>query len=226
VVRPGVVWGCAGSVPVVPVKEIKSVPMTCRVCGHKKRLEIDRALLEGKSLRDIARRATGLSASSLQRHKAEHLARHLVKAHEAREAARADSLLADVRNAEGRAQRLYGVAEDILKKALEAQDLKTALNAIRAGVDVMAEARQYMELRGELTGELSNVADAAANVPLIRVLSVPRMPGVPSGFEPWAIEPGAPPAAETTEGVRSLAAAEVDAPVDSDMPDIPGRNRR
>jgi hypothetical protein len=102
-----------------------------------------------------------------------------VKAHEAREVARADSLLADVRNAEGRAERLYGVAEYILDKALEAEDLKAALNAIRAAVDVMGEARQYMELRGELTGELPNVPDAAANVTLIKVLTVPRLPGVP-----------------------------------------------
>jgi len=42
----------------------------------------------------------------------------------------------------------------ILERALEAVDLKTALNAIRAAVDVMGEARQYLELRGELTGEL------------------------------------------------------------------------
>ena len=72
------------------------MPMTFRVCGHRKRLETDRALPEGRSLRDIARR-TGTTASSLQRHKAEHLARTFVKAHEAREVARADSLLADVR---------------------------------------------------------------------------------------------------------------------------------
>lgn len=60
----------------------KRMPMTCRVCGHKRRLEIDRALLEGTHLRDIARR-TGATASSLQRHEAEHLVRDLVKAHEA-----------------------------------------------------------------------------------------------------------------------------------------------
>src|SRR5215467_10442490 len=154
------------------------MPMTCKVCGHKKRLEIDRALLEGQSLRVIARR-TGTTASSLQRHKAEHLARSLVKAHEAREVARADSLLDDVRTAEGRAERLYGVAEDILEEAREAKDRKTALDAIRAAVNIMAEARQYLELRGELTGELPNVANGPGNVPLVvRVLSVPRMPGV------------------------------------------------
>jgi hypothetical protein len=91
--------------------------MTCRVCGYKKRLEIDRALLEGQSLRDIAKRTPGITASSLQRHKAEHLARSLVKAHEAREVARADSLLDDVRTGEGRAERLYAAAEAILERA-------------------------------------------------------------------------------------------------------------
>jgi len=163
------------------------MPMTCRVCGHKKRLEIDRALLEGQSLRDIARR-TGTTASSLQRHKAEHLARDLVKAHEAREVARADSLLDDVRTAVGRAERLYGMAEDILDETREAKDRKTALDAIRAAVNIMAEARQYLELRGELTGELPNLANAAGNVNLIRVLSVPRMPGVQT-VQGLAIEP-------------------------------------
>jgi hypothetical protein len=88
----------------------------------------------------------------------------------------------------------------------------------------MAEARKYMELRGELTGELPNVADAAANVPLIvRVLSVPLMPAVQIVH---AIAERAPPAAEMTEVVRSLPGAEVDAPLDCDTADIPGRNRR
>jgi len=216
---------CSGSVPVVPVKEIKSVmPMTCKVCGHKKRLEIDRLLLEGQSLRDIARR-TGTTAFSLQRHKAEHLARSLVKAHEAREVARADSLLDDVRKAEGRAERLLEVAEDILGEAREAKDRKTAIGAIRAAAGVMAERRNFMELRGALTGELSNVADAAANVPLvIRVLSVPRMPGVQTVHGVPAL-----PATEATEMACSVPAAEsrvIDAPVASESSDIPQRNRR
>ena len=198
------------------------MPMTCRVCGHKRRLEIDRALLEGQSLRDIARR-TGTTASSLQRHKAEHLARHLVKAHEAREVARADSLLADVRNAEDRAERLYGAAEGILERALEAEDLKTALNAIRAAVDVMAEARQYLELRGELTGELPHAADSTGNVTLIRVLSVPRMPGVEDAYDALEPPPSArqvvEPAAEPTEAKRSPSVA-------AESLGIPSRNRR
>ena len=175
-------------------------------------------------MRNIARRA-GLTASSLQRHKAEHLARSLVKAHEAREVARADSLLDDVRNAEVRTERLLGIAEDILEQAREAEDLKTAIGAIRAAAHATAERRQFMQLRGALTGELSNVADAAANVPMvIRALSVPRMPGVQTVHSVPAL-----PAPESTEAERSLPAAEsrvVDAPVESEPSEIPGRNRR
>jgi hypothetical protein len=150
-----------------------------------------------------------------------------VKAHEAREVARADSLLDDVRAGEGRAEWLYAFAESILEEAREAKDHKTALNAIRVWVDVMAEARQYMELRGELTGELPNVAGGPANVPMVvKVLSVPRMPGVDEEIP--AVLRAQLPAAEkrTTEAVRSLPAAEVDAPVDSEASDIPTRNRR
>jgi hypothetical protein len=86
----------------------------------------------------------------------------------------------------------------------------------------MAERRQFMELRGTLTGELSNAADSAANVPMIvRVLSVPRMPGVQT------VQGLPAPAAEATEAARSLPESRViDAPVESEPSDIPLRNRR
>jgi hypothetical protein len=120
---------------------------------------------------------------------------------------------------EERAEWLYAFAESILKEAREAKDHKTALNAIRVGVDVMAEARQYLELRGELTGELPHVKDAAANVTLIRVLSVPRMPGVDEEI-PAVLQRSLPPAPSASGGPV------IDAPVDSDKSDIPPRNRR
>jgi hypothetical protein len=165
-----------------------------------------------------------VSAASLQRHKAEHLARHLVKAHEAWEVARADSLLDDVRKAEGQAERLLEVAEDILDEAWEAKELKTAIGAIRAAEHATAERRQFMTLRGELTGELSNLADATANIPLVRILSVPRMPGVQTVQGVPAL-----PAAESAEAARSIPAAEsrlVEAPVESETSDISPRHRR
>ena len=39
-------------------------------------------------------------------------------------------------------------------RALENGDSRTALQSIRAAVDVMGEARGYLQLQGEITGEL------------------------------------------------------------------------
>jgi len=195
---------------------------TCSVCRHRDRDKIERAMLDRQPFLRIAAQFGGTSEASLRRHK-DHLAKSLVKGHEAQEVIRAGSLLDDVRTGEGRAERLYAAAEGILKRALESEDLKTALTAIRASVDVMGEARGYMELRGELTGELS-AANAADNVPLLRILSVPRMPGVQTVQGVLAL-----PAAESTEEARSLPVAEsrvVDAPVESETSDISPRHRR
>jgi hypothetical protein len=67
-----------------------------------------------------------------------------MRAHDAEEVRRADSLLDDVRNAEGRAERLYKAAEAILARALDVKDLRTALQAIRAAADVMGRGANIL----------------------------------------------------------------------------------
>ena len=67
---------------------------------------------------------------------------------------RTATLLEDVRAGERRVERLYDKAQQILTKALEDDDPRMAIQAIRAASAVMGEARGYMELRGELTNEL------------------------------------------------------------------------
>ena len=52
-------------------------------------------------------------------------------------------LLEDVRSAEGRAERLFGAARDILERALNVKDLKTALTAIGAAVSVRSGPVTY-----------------------------------------------------------------------------------
>jgi len=115
------------------------MPRTCTVCNHSKREPIERALLAGESYRHIAARF-GTSSSALVRHKADHLPASLMRAHDAEEILRADSLLDNVRHGEDRAERLYNAAEAILGRALAAKDLRTALQAIRAAADVRASA--------------------------------------------------------------------------------------
>ena len=118
---------------------VDEMPRKCTVCEHEKVEEINRLLLEGVSLRNIAKQYF-VSVASLHRHKKDHLPAKLVKAQEAREIAKADSLLDQV-------TELRDKALSILTKAEKAGDLRTALQGIK-------EARGCLELLARLQGEL------------------------------------------------------------------------
>jgi hypothetical protein len=111
----------------------------CTVCDHPESHSIDEALVGGAPYRSVAKRFR-LSDSAVYRHKTEHLPAHLLKAREAEEAAKANDLLDQVKN-------LQAHALDILERAEEAGDLRTALAAI-------SQARGNLELLGKLAGEL------------------------------------------------------------------------
>jgi hypothetical protein len=116
----------------------RNVPRTCTICLHEQRADIDAALLAEEPYRSIAKRY-GASASAVLRHR-DHIPAHLAKAKDAEEMTQADTLLEQVRNLQTRAL-------DILDRADEAGDLRTALGAIR-------EARSNLELLAKLLGEL------------------------------------------------------------------------
>ena len=183
-------------------------------------MEIDRALLEGQSLRDIARR-TGTTASSLQRHKADHLAPSLVKAYQARENARAEGFRARL---ETTWDAIQGAMDQAQRAVRTREDGTVEDRSLSVLTPLFNQAHRNLELLGRATGELSNDGAPAAEVTLIRALSVPRMPGVQTVHGVPAL-----PAAEPTDVERSLPAAEsrvIDAPVESEPSDIPPRNRR
>lgn len=117
------------------------MPRVCTICTHDRRAEIDKALVDGEPLRNIAGRF-GTSATTLHRHKAEHLPVALVKATAAAEVAQADDLLAQVRDLQRRSL-------DILAQAENAGDLRVALAAI-------GQARGNLELLARLLGELQD----------------------------------------------------------------------
>jgi hypothetical protein len=195
------------------------MPRTCTLCNHPRRDGIDRALLAGESFRHIAARFD-TSTGALQRHKADHLRPSLLKAYQAKENARVEGFRA-------RLETTWDAIQDAMDQAQRAVRIREDGTVEDRSVSVLTplfnQAHRNLELLGRATGELSNDGAPATNVTLIRVLSVPRMPGVQTIH---AIAEGAPPAAETTEAVRSLPAAEVDAPVESEVSDIPPRNRR
>jgi transposase-like protein len=115
------------------------MPRRCTVCDHPESHSIDEALVSGASYRSVAKQFE-LSESAVYRHKCEHLPAHLLKAREVEEVAQADDLLDQVRH-------LQAHALDILERAEEAGDLRTALAAI-------SQARGNLELLGKLAGEL------------------------------------------------------------------------
>src|SRR5215217_7368982 len=125
------------------------MPRRCTVCDHPETHSIDEALVSDAPYRSVAKRFE-LSESAVYRHKSEHLPAHLLKAREVEEVARADDLLDQVRN-------LQAHALDILERAEETGDLRTALAAI-------SQARGNLELLGKLAGELQQEGTVNLNV--------------------------------------------------------------
>lgn len=129
------------------------MPRSCTVCTHDEGHAVNVALVQREPYRAIARQY-GVSKDALQRHAAEHLPELLVKAKDAAERAEADDLLGEVRD-------LHVRTLSILDTAQEADDLRTALTAIR-------EARGNLEL----LAKLRQLIDTA---PTVNILIAPRV---------------------------------------------------
>jgi hypothetical protein len=74
---------------------------TCLACSHAEREAIDKALVAGEPLGNIAKRVS-ISPAGLLRHKS-HVAGTLVKAQERREEEIGDSIFDEVRRLQGKA---------------------------------------------------------------------------------------------------------------------------
>ena len=122
------------------------MPQICTICRHEKRDDIDRALLDGESFRNIARR-TATSATALCRHKTQHIPRSLALAKETAEEIQAGTLFERLRSV-GR------VTEEILREARGAKNHTIALQAI-------GRIERQLELEARLLGELDDSARVA-----------------------------------------------------------------
>jgi len=127
----------------------------CSICSHPDRNQIDQLLLQGASLRDLEARF-GVSRSALSRHKKEgHITQQVVKAHEVKEAADADTLLKimesllseclkTIKTAKGSTQEIEG------KKVVMLPDETLKLKAIKEARDT---ARVLLEVQGRIPPE-------------------------------------------------------------------------
>jgi hypothetical protein len=126
------------------------MPRTCLACSSPERAAIDKALLAGEPLRNIAERVS-ISTPALFRHKP-HVAQAVVKAVE--------------RDEEKKGLDLVGEAERIRHKAWELLRKLEAEGDHRGSVVALREVRECLDTLGNLLsnaddGGLSNVPDDA-----------------------------------------------------------------
>ena len=130
------------------------MPRQCSICSHSTRTEIESALVAGTSLRDIAGQF-GVSKTALGRHRSNHLGEILAKTQEEREIGYARKLSDSVEDLQARA---FG----ILEKAEAADDLRTALAAIRelrGNVSLLNELFESRALEERLSDMEERLAD-------------------------------------------------------------------
>jgi hypothetical protein len=112
----------------------------CSICIHPKRNEIDEALLISTTpLRTIADQFH-VSKTALLRHKTDHIPSDLIRAKQADEICRAESLL-------NKLICLKNDAKRITEKAESTDDLKTALSGIR-------EQSRIIEILAKMQGQI------------------------------------------------------------------------
>lgn len=108
-------------------------------------------------MRDIAGR-TGLSKSSLDRHKRDHISATLVKAAETSDLAHGVKLIEQV--------------QILVEKALESLERAEGKGNEREVQGAIREARHSLELTGRITGELRENRDAAPSTALDAIINL------------------------------------------------------
>ena len=117
------------------------MPRTCVACLSPRRVEIDRAIIEGQPFRRIAS-LCDVSEAAIRRHKP-HVPVRLATAKAAAETVAADDLLAQVK-------ALRSKSVSILLAAEQAGELRTALSGVRtalACLELLAELEQRIDRR-------------------------------------------------------------------------------
>ena len=116
------------------------MPRTCLACSHSERDAIDKALVVGEPLRNIAKRVS-ISPAGLLRHK-NHVSQAIVRAAEKREERLGDNLLDEVR-------RVQRKAWELLAKTESEGDHRASIVALR-------EVRECLESLGEMLAKATS----------------------------------------------------------------------
>ena len=142
------------------------MPRTCTTCTHPHRDEIDRRLLDGAPLRNIAKQFS-LSPANLFRHN-KHISKTLSNARQEAEILRADSLMEHLNYLSAEAARLK-------QKAEQKKDYRTALAGVRE-MSRLAEIgmRLAVEMQERTSSEYDfdgRPAEKLSDVELLQILA-------------------------------------------------------
>jgi len=113
--------------------------MTCTICNNPRRVEIDRELVQGKSISAIGREF-GVSLESLSGHRDSHLSRQLVQAYDKKQFTESMDLLTRI--------------EDILSKAKNIFDRNYAIKRDGLALKALSEQRATIELLAKIAAFL------------------------------------------------------------------------
>jgi hypothetical protein len=133
------------------------MPQTCSICTHPQRAEIEKAMISGETLREIAERCPAsrpVSRSTLHRHKQEHLPAHLAKAHEEESIGQAIDVVRQLK-------AINSACLEVLQKSRADGKHSISLRAVD-------RIHRQIELQAELLGELQESG------PTVNVLIAPE----------------------------------------------------
>ena len=128
--------------------------MACKICNHPKRLEIDRALVEGGNISKIAKEY-GVPYNALYRHSQEHLSRQLVKAYEMRSSSENMDLMNRIDKMIDNAQTIFQRNFDKKKDYLALQ----ALNSQKGIIELLAKISAHLHQSRAMELEASQKED-------------------------------------------------------------------
>ena len=129
------------------------MPRTCLACSSPERRAIDKALVLGEPLRNIAKRVS-ISPAGLLRHK-NHVSQSIVRASERREELLGGSVLAEMKRVQRKAWELVGQAES-------EGDHRGAIVALR-------EVRECLESLGDMLAK-AETANGGGDGPPMKVV--------------------------------------------------------
>lgn len=140
------------------------MPRICTICTHEKKEEIDKALINNESLRNIAKRFN-LSSAAVNRHKV-HLPATLTKAKDVQEIAQADNVMGELKRCMTRINLLFDACDRWLRDPdnPEQYDISPRADDVIVVYEEMGNLGKSVRKKAPISQLLEKIEGAKLNV--------------------------------------------------------------